>query len=390
MNADAMGKSMQGAGGALVLGTVFKSIISRTQLSAEVREKYPEQWLKECYMELQSVFTSFDGTMLISAIFGLVHKSSGLFYFINAEHPWAVLYRDGQADFIEDELYLRKIGVSAEGLEADTQIRTFQLQKNDVLILGSDGRDDLMLNVSDSGQRQINEDEKLFLKSVKAASADLQAIEGELKRKGSLTDDLSLLKISFLGQPISTKSVERDILNQNQSTIVQSSVEKANSEILRLENVIKGGEIDPDILCDLLDLYVYNQDFTKASSVALNCSRALPHNTEFLYFASYSFKNKYLNDKDQNLEDLIAACDFGERCRLREPSSVKNLENLADAYLLLSNFQRAKLLLDAVLKKDPGNKEAIRLKEKTEEGLAAESKRKQKTTSSVDNNYLLN
>ena len=30
MNADAMGKSLQGAGGALVMGTVFKSIIQNT------------------------------------------------------------------------------------------------------------------------------------------------------------------------------------------------------------------------------------------------------------------------------------------------------------------------------------------------------------------------
>ncbi|MCB1318561.1 MAG: hypothetical protein KDK27_21495, partial [Leptospiraceae bacterium] len=42
INADAMGKSMQGAGGVLVLGSVFKTIIDRTQQTHQGRHTYPE------------------------------------------------------------------------------------------------------------------------------------------------------------------------------------------------------------------------------------------------------------------------------------------------------------------------------------------------------------
>ncbi|MCX7997508.1 MAG: SpoIIE family protein phosphatase, partial [Leptospiraceae bacterium] len=92
LNADAMGKSIQGAGGVLVLGTVFKSILTRTHESPHDYKKSPERWLKDCFKELQSIFVSFDGSMIISAIVGLVDEETGTLYYINAEHPWAVLY----------------------------------------------------------------------------------------------------------------------------------------------------------------------------------------------------------------------------------------------------------------------------------------------------------
>ena len=50
LNADAMGKSMQGAGGALVAGAVFNSIIERTMLSPTVQNQYPERWLKNSFV----------------------------------------------------------------------------------------------------------------------------------------------------------------------------------------------------------------------------------------------------------------------------------------------------------------------------------------------------
>lgn len=112
LNADAMGKSMQGAGGALVLGSVFESIITRTQLLSEARNTYPERWIKNTFLELHKIFEGFDGSMLVSLVLGVVDNETGLLYFINAEHPWIVLYRDGIASFIENELMFRKLGTS--------------------------------------------------------------------------------------------------------------------------------------------------------------------------------------------------------------------------------------------------------------------------------------
>ncbi|MCB1310318.1 MAG: stage II sporulation protein E, partial [Leptospiraceae bacterium] len=45
LNGDAMGKSMQGAGGALVLGTVFRSILNPTLKSSQMQQRHPEQRL---------------------------------------------------------------------------------------------------------------------------------------------------------------------------------------------------------------------------------------------------------------------------------------------------------------------------------------------------------
>ena len=132
INGDAMGKSMQGAGGALVLGVVFRSVLTRTYEREAMNGKSPEVWLRDCAFELQNVFASFNGSMLISIVLGLVDNSNGITFFLNAEHPWLVLYRKGVATFLEEEVYLRKVGVP--GLQESFRLRTFQMQPGDVIL----------------------------------------------------------------------------------------------------------------------------------------------------------------------------------------------------------------------------------------------------------------
>ncbi|MBL0262857.1 MAG: SpoIIE family protein phosphatase, partial [Leptospiraceae bacterium] len=90
LNGDAMGKSIQGAGGALALGVVFKSILSRNKILSGEENIFPERWLKQSYQELQSIFESFDGSMMASVILGLVDNERGFIYYINAEHPFVL------------------------------------------------------------------------------------------------------------------------------------------------------------------------------------------------------------------------------------------------------------------------------------------------------------
>ncbi|HRP69150.1 MAG TPA: PP2C family protein-serine/threonine phosphatase, partial [Turneriella sp.] len=162
LNGDAMGKSMQGAGGSLVLGAVMQSIIERTKLSPKEQVLYPERWLKSVFLELQKTFESFDGSMLISVVLGLADEKSGFVYFINAEHPWSVVYRSGKAFFVENDLTLRKLGTL--GVAMGIRVQTYELQPHDKFIIGSDGRDDLMLGNDEEGARIINEDETLILR----------------------------------------------------------------------------------------------------------------------------------------------------------------------------------------------------------------------------------
>ncbi|WP_081605050.1 SpoIIE family protein phosphatase [Leptospira alstonii] len=192
VNGDAMGKSIQGAGGALVLGTVFNTILTRSAIPSQ-QNKRPERWLEEAFLELQKIFESFDGSMYISIVLGLVEESTGLLYYINAEHPWTVLYRDGVASYIEDELTLRKIGIPEN--EEHLVIKNFQMFPGDTIVIGSDGRDDLLIGNEEN--RIINEDQNQFLKRVEEGCADLREVYDRILKFGALLDDFSLLKITY-------------------------------------------------------------------------------------------------------------------------------------------------------------------------------------------------
>ncbi|MCB1320598.1 MAG: HAMP domain-containing protein, partial [Leptospiraceae bacterium] len=82
VNADAMGKSVQGAGGVLVMGSVLEAIIERTRLSSETQKQYPERWLKNAFIEMHKVLETFDGLMLISLVIGLLEEETGMLYYL--------------------------------------------------------------------------------------------------------------------------------------------------------------------------------------------------------------------------------------------------------------------------------------------------------------------
>ena len=192
INADAMGKSMQGAGGAIVLGTVINSILSRYNgVSIKMQ---PRTWLKTTLRELQNVFVEFDGSMFISCILGLISWNSAKFTFFNSEHPSAIILRDNKANFIPDTP-IKKIGFPDQFFR-EPIIDEFQLLPGDILILGSDGRDDINLT-SDQETRNINSDENLFLHIIESVRGELHLVPDEIKKYGESIDDLSLVKIKI-------------------------------------------------------------------------------------------------------------------------------------------------------------------------------------------------
>lgn len=196
INADAMGKSIQGAGGAIVLGSVFRAMVARTNNSPEPSQISPQKWITAALQELQSVFESFDCSMMISLVLGIVNPDEQCLYFMNAEHPFTVQYRNGKAAFLEKELIMRKLGIPE--LFIPQKIYKVNLKPGDVIIAGSDGRDDILINQSKSGQMVMNEDEYLFLRIVEGADADLDKIVKDISLCGEITDDLSLIRIEYL------------------------------------------------------------------------------------------------------------------------------------------------------------------------------------------------
>ena len=144
----------------------------------------PERWIKNTFIELHKTFETFDGSMLVSMILGLVDNENGFCYYINAEHPFAVLYRDGKASFLETKSFYRKLGTT--DTEGGIVVDTFQILPGDVLMIGSDGRDDILLSNTSDGTRIINEDENMFLGIVEKSDANLDRIYEELKKLGEI------------------------------------------------------------------------------------------------------------------------------------------------------------------------------------------------------------
>lgn len=190
LNADAMGKSMQGAGGILVLNSIFQSIVKRTSMNSIFANQTPENWLLNTFTELHNVFIMFDGSMMISFNMGIIEDETGIMSYINAEHPAIVLFRDERASFLPLDETNQKIGSPL--LEENIRLNFFQLHENDILVLGSDGRDDILLP---SGE--INDDFVIFSTYVERAKGDLNKIFSEIQKAGEIFDDLSLMRIEY-------------------------------------------------------------------------------------------------------------------------------------------------------------------------------------------------
>ncbi len=214
MNADAMGKSVQGASGAIVLAVAFRAFL---HLSADgqipISGRPPVEWLLRLVEELQRVFRPFEGRMMVSLMMGVLHERTGRVYAINAGHPPAVLLRAGEARYVLEQSH-DAIGsgtddeLSASGDDRDTPanhppiafspesaIIEMQLLSGDTLLAGSDGRDDLRLK--SKGRELIESDPARFLKIVAQCRGDLRCIATQLHAAGEQTDDLSLLRLSY-------------------------------------------------------------------------------------------------------------------------------------------------------------------------------------------------
>ena len=315
VNGDAMGKSIQGAGGALALGVVFKSILSRTKLFSIRESVFPERWIKHAYQELQSIFESFDGSMMVSVVMGLIDVELGFIYFVNAEHPFCVLYRDKKATFLETETSIRKIGMMTAQSEFSFKVNTFKLENKDIVLIGSDGRDDIKLGVDKDGNRIINEDEKLFLKTVEEAEGDLEKIFSLTQNIGELTDDFSLLKIEFN----------------------DSYISKAQTNSSDLEKAVE---------C------LHRKEYGKAAELYSRSLVLLPDNKDILYEAAKCY---------QLSGDYELAADYSERLRLRDPMHLQNLILLIEIYLELKQNDRAERILKLAFCLDNENTKLLAL-----------------------------
>ncbi len=213
MNADAMGKSIQGAGGALVAGVLMNSIMAQSARNNRILNSTPEEWLTRVFEDFNRIFLSFDGSMLLSAVVGLIAEDTGELWYFNAEHPTPVLYRNHEAFFLPTETHLYKLGAIPN---PEFCISKTILYAGDVLLIASDGRDDIEL-VADDGKKYINEDENLFLHVVQTSHAATETIFENLQKIGNITDDFSLIKIEIK----ELKGVQQDKIPNDVKKLIQ-------------------------------------------------------------------------------------------------------------------------------------------------------------------------
>lgn len=337
INADAMGKSLQGAAGALVLGAVFRSIIERTKNREEYQIKYPEQWLREVFDELNKTFESFDYTMLVSLILGLVEDESGLLYFVNAEHPHIILYRDGIASFIKTKYSYLKIGATLP--QERFAINIFQLQKGDVLFGGSDGKDDILVHGACSGEHFLNTDEKLFLEHVRRREGNLSGIVRSIQQTGELTDDLSLFRLEYNPESETEEKTASTQDGLEQITKFKQEIRKGNLIAAQtlLESAYELNDRNLEVLQSLVKFRITNKEYEQAVKYGEEYLSLKADSNHILLSLSFAY---------QKLGKINKAIEYSERLILREPQHLKNTTHLAVLYGKKGDFEKAKEFLN--------------------------------------------
>ncbi len=363
MNGDAMGKSMQGAGGSLVMGVVMNSIMARSAANKRILELSPEQWLTDVYHEVNSVFKSFNGTMVLSATVVMIDDENGEMLYWNAEHPFTILYRDEKANFIEDGLKLRKLGLDSE---YEFAVYKFQLVPGDIIILASDGRDDIDLTPTEP-VRTINDDEYMILSIVDEAKCSIHEIERILHTKGDLTDDLSILRIDY--------KINVAEETQGSYTIAPSFDEKeisnqinVNEIYLQSKKLYQTGDIEKAI--DLLaNAYAVEQNNQKLNKLlGLLSLKGKDYDTAVKVLSQYLSQDPdtdeiwyYLSIAQKKMGNYLSSLEAAKKVYEIQPNNINNLVNLSDLYRLNGNYMEAKAFSEKVISMDSENKNAKKL-----------------------------
>ena len=349
-NADAMGKSMQGAMGSLVFASVFHAIIKRTQNVKSMQDLPPELWLRDAFRELDEVFIGFDYKMLISILISLVDEQTGFMYFMEAEHPRLALYRNNEASYIESEFKNDKLGMDLKAREL--YVETFQLLPGDAVIYGSDGRDDV--EIKEGEKKYIQMDPCFFLERVREGQGELPLIFSSLESKGRITDDLSLIRLSYTG--IGEEDFEKQgrgsgALNVNGN---RERAQFSETSLERLRQAVGENVENLETAALLLDGYIQAGLFEPAATLAEQIVKFHPDRPEFLTIAWENWK------KAGHYE---AALEAAERFYIRGIKDEENLMTLASLNLRDKNLDRARAMLDEILRLNPRRPDALELRE---------------------------
>jgi tetratricopeptide (TPR) repeat protein len=296
--------------------------------------------------------------------------------YVNAEHPWSAIYRDGQAHYIETELLLRKLGSPSE---FHFKIQEHQLQPGDILFTGSDGREDLDLTPG-TEKRTINEDSDVFLRFIEKAGGRLDGVVDQIHAFGVITDDLSVMRIGFHEEPAqldgapvhADRAGERGGLNRRGisagGVATSSAATRSRQIFVAAQQLADSGDFEGAVA-----------RLKEASELAPNYKDPLRLLGQMYYDrrefdAAIPWFENYLElDNDAaNVWFLLSICmkqtrrfdgarDAGERVRALQPHRTANLINLSDSYRVLGDLDRARAVVAEALRIEPDNRAALQV-----------------------------
>lgn len=233
----------------------------------------------------------------------------------------------------------------------------FKMEAGDILIMGSDGKDDLVMkSKTDSSGRVINEDETLILDRIQEADGDINGIFQSIKSRYELMDDFSLLSLSFKEEEAIAQLEEppidvHELIHSARKQAIQGNLDNS---IAILEKAYDQKTERELVVPYLTRVYMKKQRYGEAAKICKEHLQAHAVDTPLMFRASYCLK---LN------REFDEAIDLAERVKLREPLNVKNLVHLADLYTVNGNIPRAVKLLKKAKQIDPDNKKILMIQE---------------------------
>ena len=373
MNADAMGKSIQGAGGILVLGSAFRIIIDRTE---KTKYRYPEQWLKNTYQELDRIFETFDGGMYITAFLGMIDDTTGWMYWVNIEHPPPVLYRSQKATTLDARFRLNKLGFTLG--KSVAAVNMMQLKTGDSIFLGSDGREDVVLHGTVdvmTGEGEFNRDDDFYAHMIEKSGGDLKETFAAIREAGQITDDISMLKITYENDnalpgdiltPEAAELLAHDAGEMILSGRYPDAIALLRRDMERILQVNTPLDAEFGVRYDMVaEPYVQamlaSGDHERALSTALAYSSLNPGFTPVLVLGARAAGA---------LGRMDLSADLGERVFLREPALRENLIMLIETHIRMRNLNRARYLLKQLAALEDTDAALTELKDKLEEARA--------------------
>lgn len=305
INADAMGKSLQGLGGTIVLSSVLSAILKRTEKMKTELNKYPDTWLKYTSLEIQEVLETFEGFMMISAVMGLIDEENGFLYLLNFDHPKPIiLNQNNELIFIESKIH-KKLGFPKEN--HFLQVHRSFLEQNDSILAYSDGCIELEIN------KKINENETIIKEILLETLENISNLLTIIQKKGQIKDDISLIKIQYLN-----KIPQKKLFPYEQIPYIQN----INDTILEIKKFI-------------YDL-VKQRKYTQIINQFQDFINSFPIDDELLYILSYSYRK---------IKKWELSIEIGERLLNFNSNYKKNYYNLIYCYARIANFNRMETLI---------------------------------------------